>query len=325
MPPPQGVSWFTNFLRQDNSWQDPITNNLNTNNPNYPYSSTFLALFIAFGTAFWNTLISTLGFGRILLTAPTTFFWGPGGSDGNTGTSSGSPWATMAPLSNKYDVGGQTVTLKLTNDTNTQFVLNSWVGGGQVVVDLQRHTIASTLGAAFVANYVGTATIKNGKLSSSNNVGNSGQAIDCLHTGILYLAGTVTGGDFLEFGSCLGAHMRLRSPGGSLIATFPDFSGGAIYKISGGGVAHFQLSEGFANFEQAQAQIIAAVSFSDAYHSMFSGISFWGGYSFTGGGNVTNTNQYNIRLPASAKETSSLTWPGTVPGAANLWNPLALT
>jgi len=43
MPGAQGQSWFTNFLRQDNSYQDPIVNNLNSNNPSWPYSSILAA------------------------------------------------------------------------------------------------------------------------------------------------------------------------------------------------------------------------------------------------------------------------------------------
>lgn len=94
---------------------------------------------------YWISKIISGGGGptsiRILLIAAATFFISDSGSDANDGLTSGTAWFTTAPLFNKYDFGGQTVTLKLAGDITHQIIIDSWVGGGALILDGQTHKI----------------------------------------------------------------------------------------------------------------------------------------------------------------------------------------
>src|SRR5215472_12188333 len=72
MPPPQGISFPINFLRQDNSFQDPIANNLSSNNPAYPYASVFNALFAALGLTHTNYARVGLVAGQVIASGVVT-------------------------------------------------------------------------------------------------------------------------------------------------------------------------------------------------------------------------------------------------------------
>src|SRR5437868_13802362 len=92
---PQGQSYPTTFLRSDNSFQDPISNNLNPNNPNFPYT----------------TLL------RRKTNAPTTFYVATNGNDANDGLTLATPWLTfahaMAVIGGQIDFSGQPNVLQL--------------------------------------------------------------------------------------------------------------------------------------------------------------------------------------------------------------------
>lgn len=207
---PQGQSYPTRFLREDNSFQDPISNNLVPANPSYPYSSIFSALFTAFGAAFWAALLSALGVTRTLLKAPTDFYYKPStGSDLNPGTAA-SPWASPAPLWNLYDLGGQTVTLHLLETTATQFIPKAWTGGGAVILDLGGFAINAVSQDCLLCNdnLPGLFTYQNGALSNSG----TGNFSCVTHNG----GGVIVQGPGITFGAALSFHIVL-SGGGATV------------------------------------------------------------------------------------------------------------
>lgn len=163
---PQGQSYPINFLRQDNNFNDPFVNNLSPNNPSYPYVSILNAWLAAAaaGVSF-----------RILLTAPTSFFFDTvAGNDANPGTNA-QPWASPAPLGSRYDFGGQTVTLNLKNSPNPgNILIPVWVGGGSLILDLGGHTVTAIGGNDCIdlplASISGPLTVQNGTLTCGAGV-----------------------------------------------------------------------------------------------------------------------------------------------------------
>jgi hypothetical protein len=128
---PQGQSYPTTFLRSDNSYQDPFTNNLTTNNPSYPYASLLAAWLAAAGLS-----------SRKYLTAPTTLYVATNGSDVTGDGSLAKPFQTPQHLMNvfaaAYDAGGQTVTLQAVAghaNFTSNLVVTPWVGGGTLIFD----------------------------------------------------------------------------------------------------------------------------------------------------------------------------------------------
>lgn len=254
---------------------------------------------------------------RSVLTKATTFYVATNGSDSNSGLSSSAPWLTLAhamsTLSGQYDFGGQAVTLQAASGHaafTSQLHITPWVGGGSFTFDGGAGSIAITgTSAAILDEHVGTATVQNVLMSSTG-----AQALDINCSGTLFLGSNSASG--LTFGTCGGAHMRLRNPGGTLFA----FAGGTTYNTTGGADSHVQVTSGQAVFEGVQVTHTNSITFGTAFLNMF------GGFIFAGGNwNVTAQTvhgpRYLIRLPGAAIETHANPnfFPGDAAGTA--WAP----
>lgn len=214
---PQGQSYPTTFLRSDNFFADPITNNLNPNNPNYPYAGTFAALLLALGY-------------NVRTKAATDYYVDPvAGNDAGMGAI-GSPWKTYlhaaSVIATLLDFANQTVTLHLVNNATTGLVVPPYTGGGTLVVDLGGKSIASAGGAAIdceVALPANGVTLQNGSLADS-----AGSAIN--HNGV----GTINLGVGLTFPASARNHMLCQNTGARILIN-------AGYTISGGvALAHYR-------------------------------------------------------------------------------------
>jgi hypothetical protein len=266
-----------------------------------------------------RSIVSSGGAPRIVLGGPTSFYFDPNsGNDNNPGTLA-SPWLTPAPLSSRYDVGNQNVTLNMLSSiaSGSGLSIGSWVGGGVLIIDGGGHSIAATVGPAILDNHVGLALVRNVTLSSSSP-NNDGQAIDCNAEGTLFL------GNGLTFGACRFAHMRLRNPGGTLFCNqIPTTTRAAIaYNTTGGATAHIQISAGVAVWEGTQVTHTNVATFTDAFLSMYSGLIF-AGAAFNANNQIIHGQTFNVRAPAATQETGGnlAYFPGDTPGT--VWTPAA--
>jgi hypothetical protein len=184
----QGQSYPINFLRQDNSWQDPFVNNLTPTNPSYPYSSIFTALFAA------------LGLTRTLLKVATTFYIATNGSDANNGLTPATAWLTfahaMAVITGQYDFGGQAVMLQANaghaNFTTTLSIL-PWVGGGSLTYDggggTFNTTAADNISTANAGVLPGPLKLQNitfGSMTSGNGITHTSYGLIILGPGLVF-------------------------------------------------------------------------------------------------------------------------------------------
>jgi hypothetical protein len=233
---PQGQSYPTTFLRSDNSYQDPISNNLSTNNPSYPYSSIFTAL------------LAAIGF-NVRTKAATDYYVGTDGNDANTGlvNSAGGAWRTLAhamAVILSLDFAGQTVTLHVRAGHaayTEQLKVTPWVGGGAFIFDggggsiTYAGVLANNNGfdAAILVSggSLGSFTYQNVTLSTT-----LGTSLAC--SGVLCnVPALVTQGPGVVYGACEFAKIYLAGPVFfSLVNSFSE---------SGNAQAFLAVSQGF--------------------------------------------------------------------------------
>jgi hypothetical protein len=308
---PQGTSYPNTFLRNDNSWQDPITNNLVPANPVYPYKSIFTALFAA------------LGLTRTLLTAATTFYIATNGSDANNGLTSGAPWLTfahaMSQILNNYDFGGQTVTLQAVAGhaafTGSGLHISPWTGGGAFVFDGGGGSIAVTNDNAIDAvegALPGLATVQNVTLSTS---GSSGTNTTPLGRGILVENGAkIIVGIGVTFSTCVSTQAQAANSAFLLFVK--------NYSINGGGLTHWTSSTaGLIVAENLVITLTGTPAFGQAFcFSGTGGSSLVAGNTFSGAatgpkffvinaGSILTGNAGPTYLPGSVAGT--VTSPGS--------------
>ena len=282
---PQGISWFSRFLREDNNFLDPITNNFDSRNPSYPYSSTLTTLFEALGASFWTTIFSFLGF-SLRVKAAATYYIATNGNDANDGLTPATAWLTFAHAAAVLalvDFAGQTVTLQAVAGhaafNATQFALSGWVGGGALIVDLNGGSITFTnpnsthlTGTiALTGTLPGDVTIQNGTFA---NTGTDGYIF------FMGAYGRLVFGSGLAFGACPTGNGQIEIISGTVF--IPQ---GTSYTIAGGVTpgAHFQIAGGQLICETVTVTLGQAPSkpaFTNAFCFMVSGIAFFSGTQF---------------------------------------------
>lgn len=178
-----------------------------------PLSAFSRGLLGSSSSAAWQ---SALGL-RQILTGPTNFFFNTSaGNDNNPGTS-GSPWASPAPLASRYDFGNQAVTLNLQNNPTSTVQIPAWTGGGSLTLELGGHSIASTTGSAItpIGLMPGRFNIQNGSLGATGT--SHAAAIDMLNgAGQVFVSG-------VTFNACTFAYVWLTGAGlGASTVVFVD-------------------------------------------------------------------------------------------------------
>ena len=279
----QGQSYFTNFLRQpDNSPQDPITNNLDPRNPNYPYAGTFAALFLALGY-------------NVRTKAATDYYVDPvAGNDAGTGSVS-SPWKTllhaMAVLTTLLDFFGQTITLHLLNNAAEPLITAPWLGAGELVFDMGGHTLSVVNARAIDINNAspgGPITLQAGTLAATATTDvNAGRAISVLCPAKVFVNG-------VTFGPCTGHQVAVFSAG-----AFVQFI--ADYAITGGGVDHIAAANSGLIFYQNRA-------------------GTFGRFNVTISGNPAFSSAFALATQSGVLGTGTPNWIGTISGAAGQYN-----
>lgn len=214
---------------------------------------------------------------RLRLTANTSFYVSPTGSDSNPGTI-GSPWLTIQHainvLSNSSDLAGFTATIQLADGTYTgaNSIAAPFTGGGAVVISGNVGTPANVLlnvvGIGLMAAGCANISIKNLKIQTSGGVGSH-----CLQSA----SGAIINFSNIIFGSCTGAH---------LYASDGQIYGSGPYSIVGGATDHIfcSYSGSVINIVNCAVTLSGTLNFSDAFASSSNNASVvTGGATFTGG------------------------------------------
>lgn len=201
-----------------------------------------------------NFSSGTSVFNRIILTADTTFWVRSDGNDANTGlvnTAAGAKrtWNGLyLAFTSLYDAGGKIVTLK-SGTTGTYpaglFMSTAWVGGGQLIIDLNGSSIAETVTKGIINDVVqpGQITIQNsaglgvgGVISSAGFAAIQNDQPSDMNIGI----GITTGPAFdAHYEATQGAGIYLSAPinvtsNGTLTAQeFVLTAGGGIFGFNG--------------------------------------------------------------------------------------------
>ena len=287
----QGQSYPTTFLRNDSTFQDPISNNFSVNNPQYPYKSIFVAL------------LAALGLTRTLLTTATTFYVATNGSDSNNGLTSGAPWLTfahaMSVLTGQYDFGGQNVTLQANAghaNFTAQLAITPWVGGGTLTYDGGGGQISTTSADAISVNGDGIIfTYRNVKLITTT----SGSCLNAINGCFVHQ------GIGVNLGASAGDHL--------LVQAFATLNIDASYTISGNFSAHVHangqggISTGTVNPIVTLTGTPAGTYF--AYGSFIGFVFFTG--SFSGASTITFKGFSFLNSAISDGGQGGVTWPGT--------------
>ena len=173
-------------------------------------------------------------YGRIRLSADTTFYVATTGNDTTGDGTALNPWATVQKAWNIigqfYDLAGYNVTIQMADGTYAAG-LNAFQGR---IGQYQGNKITLQGNAAFPANVIvsptaGTAlTISDGAHLALQNFKVQAAA----GGGINVVAGFCELGVGMEFGTCAGAHMLVQNSG--------TLSFSANYKITGSATMHYQ-------------------------------------------------------------------------------------
>lgn len=194
---------------------------------------------------------------RAKLTADRTYYVRTDGNNNNTGLvdSSGGAFLTiqraMDVIVEKLDVAGFTVTISAQNTTwTTGIVVNSWVGGGMVILDVNTGSITVTGGKCIdVAEPLsGIFQFKNVTLStitSGNCVEVNANAIVWGTTGVI-------------FGATASGHLTGQAQGAA-IAMLND------YTISGGGSTHYYMTFNAGLFSGGAVTVSGTPAFSQGF------------------------------------------------------------
>lgn len=275
----QGQSYPINFLRRpDNFDADPFTNNLSTNNPSYPYSSIFSALFAAFGAAFWITVLSGLGF-NVRTKAAATYYVATNGNDASDGLTPATAWLTLAHASailfgGSLDFAGQIVTLQAVAGHaafTDKLHVTPWVGGGGFIYDGGGGSIAVTVDKAILVDggaLPGPFTYQNVALSATHGIAdpNSGRGVDIISPS------TVHQGAGVSFGACAGGYHIFAGTGAFLNLD-------ANYSITSGANQHWGAGNAALIF--IQSAITITLTGTPAFAGAFA-LAVLGGTLFVG-------------------------------------------
>lgn len=214
---------------------------------------------------------------REKLTGNRTYYFRSDGSDSNNGltNSAGGAFLTATKafqvITATLDLAGFIVTVQRGDavDMTTQIAATAWVGGGNLVLDLNSRTLNVTSADAITCSgtWPGYLVIKNATLQTTT----SGHCINHNAIGTVYINSGIT------FGACAGAHMQAAKAGSTI-----GFQ--SNYTISGGGTIHYAaLHGGFiqADFITVTLTGTPAFSLAFAYASDRSGVEA-AGATFSG-------------------------------------------
>lgn len=214
---------------------------------------------------------------REKLTANRTYYFRSDGSDSNNGLTNSAGGAFLTAnkafqvITATLDLAGFTVTVQRGDavDMTAQIAVTAWVGGGNLILDLNSRTLSVTSADAITCSgtWPGSLTIKNATLQTTT----SGHCINHNALGTVYINAGIT------FGSCAAAHMQAAKSGS-------NFGFQSNYTISGGGTIHYAaLHGGFiqADFITVTLTGTPAFSLAFAYASDRSGVEA-AGTTFSG-------------------------------------------
>lgn len=258
---------------------------------------------------------------RFVLGGPTTFYVATNGSDANSGLTSGTPWLTlahaMAVITQKYDFGGQTVTLQAVAGhaifSGQQLPVTPWVGGGSFIYDGGGGSISFT----GVTQIDGTIAVKQGALPGPFTIQNvtitssAGAAINMASL-LVASASIVIIGSGVTFGS--GSFLAYVAAGGfiQLLNNFSVSGGGNSLLFASGGLISTNGVPISVNFTSSVAYSTATVWVQGA------GLIFIGTVSFLNGGNVGGATSRYLAATAGTIITGGGQnfIPGANPGTA---------
>ena len=260
---PQGQSFFNRFLRQpDNSPQDPFSNNLDPNNPSYPYSALFTAL------------LAAIGF-NVRTKAATDYYVDPsGGNDANTGAI-GSPWRTFAhaiAVLITLDFAAQTVTLHLVNNATESLIVLPWTGGGALTFDGGGKSITTTGADAIQTN----GGVIPGNFKYQNVTLSTVTSGSCVRHQV---PGIVQQGPSVIFGSCAARHINVLGEAAAKLSILND------YTVNGGAGSHYGLGAAFLDISTPiTVTLVGNPQFLNAFIFVAFGAADLTGFKFSGTG-----------------------------------------
>lgn len=259
---------------------------------------------------------------RQRLTAPLSLYVSPSGSDVNDGLTPASPFATPQAAWNavmeRYDLGGQPITVNVANGTyGALSAIGLPIGSLGAGVTFIGNTAdpanviwAGTNGPAVAAGLGAILALEGIRLQAGGTIGDY-RAAPCGITGI---AGAAVSFDKIDFGPCAFAHMQAATG-----ANVSAIGTNASYTVSGGATFHtYPWAGGIVTTADATLTFNILAAFSGAFAAASQGgsLSMWGmsfGGSATGprysitGNAVLNINGANpdTYLPGNAAGTKA--------------------